>query len=117
MKNDELYASFDETLTKIQPFDKFVGGLYDFGTQYHGWGLNEIAFFNPSNKDISKETKVEELKTGLRAMLDSTEIMDAAGRKEIFETVLKVTQLDSTIDFDNLYIEMIRYYNDRKQTA
>jgi hypothetical protein len=109
---DEIAHKNNAMVTSKEPFDVTLGGLYSYGILVQGWNVFDYAYqFTKPQED-----NVDELINRLRTKMLSINLNEPEGREELYEAVERIARLDSNVDSDGLYMEMIKSYQQR-QTA
>lgn len=112
-KNKEISDSQYGTLASSTPFEYVLGGLYKFGVNVEGFKswYPQVKF----HLDFNSFTDV--FIGHLKEKVLTIDFNEAEGRKELYNSVQEICKLDSGIDFDALYLDIIKLYNSRKISA
>lgn len=114
-KNKEFTHSV-EVLSETQtPFDFTLGGLYRFGGDANIAGYS---YYLPQVEcKISLKHFAGAVISVLEIRMQTINLNESAGRKELYESVHEICRMDSQLDFDALYMDMCKLYHQSKLSA
>lgn len=114
-KNTKTEAPIEFSTETQKSFEFTLGGLYRFEDDINTDGFYD--YYPQMDYQIDFKHFVGIYIESLKTRMLSINLNDSTGRKELYESVQEICKMDSQLDFDALYMDMFKFYHNRKLSA